>query len=145
MPPRYWTILAVFLLLALCIAPGCLAPQPSMNAPRTMVEEYVLAYNRDDAATIYRMLVAFDSPQQHPRYATAEELGQIIHEKRVIEGIRIADYRILEEYIVEQYAVITVDVTWERDGEVLEESYDAGFLYLDGAWRLVDLILPPAF
>jgi hypothetical protein len=145
MSTRSWIVFLGFLVLGTCLILGCMTSPPATESPRYLIEEYVLAYNRGDADTIYGMLVAFDSPQRHPRYATAEELAEIIHEKRVIEGIRIADYRILEDYMIEEYAVITVDVTWEHGGEQLNESRDAGFMYLNGEWKLVDLILPPSF
>lgn len=145
MSVRSWIVLSGFLMLGTCLIIGCMTSPPPLESPRYLIEEYVLAYNREDADTIYGMLVAFDSPQRHPRYATAEELAQIIHEKRVVGGIMIADYRILEDYMIEEYAVITLQVTWEHDGQRLEESRDAGFVYLNGKWRLVDLILPPSF
>lgn len=139
-------ILLVFLVLGMILLSGCVTPELTVETPRHLIEEYVLAYNRGDADTIYDMLVVFDSPNRHPRYATKEDVEQIIHEKRMNEGIRIADFYILEDYMIENYAVISLNIIWEHeDGEQLMESRDVGFVYVNGDWRMVDLILPPSF
>lgn len=145
MSSRIWIVLFISLVIGTCILPGCVVLPPAIEAPRALIDNYVLAYNRGDADTVYGMLVFFNSPRHHPQYATAQDVERIIHEKRNLEGIRILDYHITEEYIIEGYAVISLDITWERGDEQLQESHDAGFVYLNREWRLTDLILPPSF
>ena len=89
------------------------------------------------------MLLVFDTPDTHPRYTSKDEIAKRIQESRYDMGLEIATYDIVREYAVENYAVMTVVITWQDPaGMQTEETYDAGFLYFNGRWRMVNLILP---
>lgn len=139
---RTLLVLVSVLFVACAVSAGCTSP-PSLNPPRTLLDAYVEAYNQGDADSIYEMLLVFDTPDTHPRYTSKEEIVKRIQESRYDEGVEIATYAIESEYAVENYAVMTVVITWQDPaGMQTEETYDVGFLYLNGRWRMVNPILP---
>jgi hypothetical protein len=136
-------ILLIVLLMAVTLSAACTSPPQGINPPRGLIEEYVLAYNEGDTDLIYAMLLLFDGADVHPRYTDKEEVEKDIQEWRVDKGFKIVEYFILDEYIVENYAVITFRVIWEDpNGKQIDETQDVGFLYQDGKWKMVNLILP---
>lgn len=136
-------ILLTILLIAITLTVACTSSPQGINPPRGLVEEYVLAYNEGDADSIYGMLLLFDGGDAHPRYTEKVQVEKKIQEFRVDQGQKIVEYFILDEYIVEDYAVITVRVIWEDPaGERIDETHDVGFLHQDGRWKMVNLILP---
>lgn len=136
-------ILLTFLLIGITLSAACTSSPQGINPPRGLVEEYVLAYNEGDIDSIYVMLLLFDGVDAEPRYTDKEEVEKDIQEWRVEKGYKIVEYFILDEYVVESYAAITVRVIWEDPtGKQIDETQDVGFLYQDGKWKMVNLILP---
>ena len=136
-------ILLALVLVAITLSVACTSSPQGINPPRGLVEEYVLAYNEGDADSIYKMLLLFDGGDTHPRYTEKGQVEKTIQEFRVDQGQKIVEYVILDEYIVEDYAVITVRIIWEDPaGERIDETNDVGFIYQDSRWKMVNLILP---
>jgi len=136
-------ILLTFLLIGITLSVACTSSPQGINPPRGLVEDYVLAYNEGDIDSIYEMLLLFDGPDAHPRYSDKVQVEESIQEFRVDQGKIIVEYFVLDEYIVENYAVITVRVIWaDPTGKQIDETQDVGFLYQDGKWKMVNLILP---
>ncbi len=139
---RRCAVLLSILILASAFSGGCTSPLAS-DSPKTVLEGYIQAYNQGDVDSIYQMLLVFDTPDMHPRYSNKDDIATRIQESRYDQGLKIVGYDITREYEVENYAVMTVVITWEDPvGTLTEETYDMGFLYLNGRWRMVNLILP---
>jgi hypothetical protein len=131
----------VGLLLSATIS-GCTAPSVDQSTPAGTLREYVLAYNRGDAATIHALLLPLGHPASQGRY-TEQSIAEILNRTRYGEGMRIDDYTILEQEMVDGEAFLRVRVTWETgDGELVVRDHDVAMLRYQGEWRLTDLLLP---
>lgn len=131
----------VALLLSAAIA-GCTAPSVDQSTPAGTFREYVLAYNRGDAAAIHALLLPRDHPASQGRH-TQQSIAGVLNQTRYEEGIRIIDYTILEQEMVDGEAFLRVRVTWESgEGERVVRDHDVAMLRYQGAWKLTDLLLP---
>ena len=136
-------LLLTLVMIGFTLSVACTSSPQGINPPRGLVEDYVLAYNKGDADSIYEMLLLFDGADAHPRYTDKDQVEKDIQEWRVDKGYKIVEYTIQDEYIVENYAVITVHVIWvDPAGKEIDETQDVGFLFQDGKWKIVNLILP---
>jgi hypothetical protein len=131
----------VVLILSAVIA-GCTVPSVEQSTPAGVLREYVLAYNAGDAAAIHALLLPGDHPASYDRY-TEQSVAVILNQTRYSEGIRIADYTILEQEMADGEAFLRVRVTWEAgDGSRVVRDHDLALLRYQGAWKLTDLLLP---
>jgi hypothetical protein len=128
--------------VVLATVAGCIAPPAGPPAPADVLRSYVLAFNRGDIAAIEGLLVPAAHPARDPGLP-GDEVARLVNESRVAEGVRIADYTILEEEVTGDEAFLLVQVTWRTgDGTATVRTHDLAFLRVDGEWKLVDLLLP---
>jgi hypothetical protein len=131
----------VVLALSAAIA-GCMVPSFEQSTPAGVLREYVLAYNRGDAAAIHALLLPHDHPASQGQY-TQQSIAGVLNQTRYGEGIRIADYTILEQEMVDGEAFVRVRVTWEAgDGSRVVMDHDLAMIRYQGEWRLTGLLLP---
>lgn len=127
--------------VVLAAVAGCVAPTGHPEPP-DVLRSYVLAFNRGDAATIEELLVPAAHPARDPGLP-ADEVARVVNETRFGEGIRIADYTVLEEEVTGDEAFLLVQVTWETgDGSRMVRNHDVAMLRYRGEWKLVNLLLP---
>lgn len=138
---RFVLACMVVLILSSLLA-GCTAPSVDQSTPAGTLREYVLAYNRGDAATLHALLLPHAHPASQGQY-TEQGIAVVLNQTRYGEGIRIVDYTILEQEMVDGEAFLRVRVTWESgDGSRVVRDHDVAMLRYQGAWKLTDLLLP---
>jgi len=138
---RLVLVCTVVLILSATIS-GCTVPSFGQSTPAGVLREYVLAYNGGDAATIHALLLPRSHPASQGQY-TEQSIAGILNQTRYEEGIRIADYTILEQEMADDEAFLLVRVTWEAgDGSRVVTDHDVAMLRYQGAWKLTDLLLP---
>jgi hypothetical protein len=135
-------LVCTLILIPAVIIAGCTVPSFDQSTPAGVLREYVLAYNAGDAAAIHALLLPAAHPSSSNRY-TEQDVAAILNKTRYEEGIRIADYTILEQEVVDGEAFLGVQVTWvAADGSQEVRDHDVAMLRYQGAWKLTDLLLP---